>query len=337
MIRPMVLTVGVIALVSVVFAVPVPNDAARVTGILVLDNCDPQFRNKEKYEDNLTLVDLQGNKKFRVSGFNNCETIGSSRQIAVDAKRKLIWTAETATPRIRQFDFAGNLTLTIPNVNATALAVDVDSGNIWAIVGRGQIGKNFIAIFDGNGKEIATIGMSAWDIVYNRKEKAIWIADKKLSKIDALKREVLFSLDVAKWCVRSIDVDNMNGGVWVLPALYDVGDGSKNQVMRFDSSGKEIVSITLVDQKAPIRVSVDPNDGNAWVACFRKSIQHYSPDGKLMAEHTVEALAVQADPLDGNAWVVTPTELLKMTRKGEIVQRVAHAGKTSQAWIAAIE
>src|SRR6266478_5380661 len=103
----------VLAVPAVSFAKPDRSrDTPRTSGILVLDNCDDQYKGKDEYRDNLTLVDPEGNQTFRVSGFNNCESIGSSRMIAADPARKCIWVIENAAQRIRRFDLAGKETLT---------------------------------------------------------------------------------------------------------------------------------------------------------------------------------------------------------------------------------
>src|SRR5262245_55915810 len=57
------------------------------TGVLVLDNCDEEYQGKQVYSDNLSYIDAAGKVAFRVSGLNNCESIGSNHMVAVDAKR----------------------------------------------------------------------------------------------------------------------------------------------------------------------------------------------------------------------------------------------------------
>src|SRR5437763_1410400 len=76
----------------------------RMTGILVLDDCDDQYQGKAEYRDNLTLLDSAGNQAFRISGFNNCESIGSSKMVAADPARMCIWVIENVAHRIRRFD-----------------------------------------------------------------------------------------------------------------------------------------------------------------------------------------------------------------------------------------
>jgi hypothetical protein len=94
------------AALSLALAEDPPKEVARPTGILVLDDCDAEYQGKKEYKDNLTLFDFTGKQTFRVSGFNNCATIGCSRMIAADPVRKCIWVVESAADRIRRFDLA---------------------------------------------------------------------------------------------------------------------------------------------------------------------------------------------------------------------------------------
>jgi DNA-binding beta-propeller fold protein YncE len=336
MLRFFVLPVLAIPALSVAVAAPAPKEAAKLTGILVLDNCDDQYQGKEEYKDNLTLLDSAGKQTFRVSGFNNCESIGSSRMVAADPTRKCIWVIENVARRIRRFDLTGKETLTIPGVHGSAIAVDPETGNVWALAGEGAIGKGKTVVYDEKGREVASYDISGWDIAYDRKAKAFWIAERKLTKITAAKGEVVCSVDVSTWCASSVDVDPRSGAAWVAVREHPQVAGSSNRLLKFDADGNELVAIEL-GPKNPFRVSVDSKDGHVWVAHFMKSVERFSADGKSQADHAVEALAVQVDPAGGDAWVVTPTEVQKMTPKGDVPKRVSHAGKTSQAWIASLE
>src|SRR5689334_20834453 len=109
--------VAVAALCAAVAGFP-PSQEAKPTGILVFDNCDG---------DNLTLLDSAGEQAFRVPGFDNCESIGSSRMIATDPTRKCLWVIENAANRIRRFDLAGKETLAIGGVHGSAIAIDPET------------------------------------------------------------------------------------------------------------------------------------------------------------------------------------------------------------------
>jgi len=318
-----------------VVAAPAPEGSAKSTGILVLDNCDDQYHDKQEYNDNLTLLDPVGRQAFRLSGFNNCESIGSSRMVAADPARKCIWVIENVAHRIRRFDLVGKETVTIPDVDGSAIAVDPDTGNVWALASGGVIGKGETVVYDDKGKKVASYPIAGWDIAYDRQAKAFLIAERKLAKITAAEGEVVFSVDISTWCASSVDVDPRNGATWVAVRKHPHVHGSSNRLLKFDPDGNELVAIDL-GQKTPFRVSVDPGNGSVWVAHFKKSVERFSADGKSEAEHLVEALAVQVDPTGDNVWVVTPTEVQKMTPEGEVTKRLSHAGKTSQAWIASL-
>lgn len=320
---------------SALTAAPVPVMPPNQTGILVLDNCDEQYRGKEEYKDNLTFLDTAGKQLFRLSGFNNCESIGCSRMIASDPIRKCIWVLENVAHRVRRFDYSGKETLTIADVHGSAIAIDPETGNVWALVGP-QIGKGQTVVYDDKGKQLASYNVTGWDIVYDRKAKAFWIAERKLTKVSAAKGEVLFAVDVSTWCASSLDVDPRNGDAWVAVREYQKGDGSRNQLLKFDAAGKELVTINF-GPKTPFRVSVDSKDGSVWLAHYRKSVERLSSDGKSQAEYPVEALAVQVDPAGSDVWVVTPEDVQRLSPKGDVLKRALHAGKTSRAWIAALE
>jgi len=320
---------------SFALAASLPRQSEKPTGILVLDNCDDQYEGKPEYEDNLTLLDPSGKRTFQVSGFNNCETIGSSRMVAADSARNCIWVIENVARRVRRFDLAGKVTLTIPGVHGSAVAVDPETGNIWVLAGE-AIGKGKTVVYDSKGKEVASYEISGWDIAYDRKAKAFWIAEKRLTKITAAKGEVTSSVDVSTWAASSVDVDPRSGAAWVTVREHPHVAGSRNRLLKFDAKGKELVAIDL-GLKRPFRVSVDAKDGSVWVAHMRNSVELFSADGKSQAEHAVEALAVQVVPAEACAWVVTPTEVQKLTPKGDVTKRVRLAGKTTQAWIASLE
>jgi DNA-binding beta-propeller fold protein YncE len=318
---------------SGVSAAPAPQESAEPAGILVLDDCDDQFRGKEEYRDNLTLLDPTGKQTFRVSGFNNCQSIGSSRMVAADPARKCVWVIENVAHRIRRFDLAGKETLTIPGVHGSAIAVDPETGNVWALAGEGGIGRGRTVVYDDKGKEVASYNLTGWDIAYDRKAKAFWIADRKLTKLTAATGAVVCKADVSTWCASSVDIDPRSGAAWVAVREHPDVAGSSNRLLKFDADGTELMAIDL-GKKIPFRVSVDPKDGSVWVAHLRRSVERFSAFGKSEAEHAVEALTVQVDPAGGSVWVVTPTEVQRMTPQGNVTKRVSHAGKTSQAWIA---
>jgi DNA-binding beta-propeller fold protein YncE len=253
--------------------------------------------------------------------------------IAVDPGRNSVWTIEFVAQRLRRFDFAGKETLTINGVNGYAIAVDETTGNVWVLTGEGRIGDGKTVVYDERGNQVASHDISGWDIVYDAKAKAFWIAEKNLTKITAASSEVLFSAAVSTWCASSLDVDQRSGTAWVAVREYTRGDGSGNRLLKFDARGKDLLTIEL-DQETPFRVSVDSRNGSVWVAHLGKSIERFSSEGKSEAEYPITALAIEVDAAGGDVWVVTPTDVQKVTSSGEVASRLDLVGRTSQAWIA---
>jgi sugar lactone lactonase YvrE len=296
----------------------------------------------DKNTASLTLVDPAGKQTFRVSGFRNSESMGSSRMIAVDRARKCTWVIENSAHRLRRFDFTGKVTLTINGVQSSAIAVDAETGNLWALgelptgeLDKRQIGHGRTVVFDDKGRVIALHRITGFDIVYDKRAKAFWIADKNLTKVAAAKGEVLFSAAISTWFASSMDIDPRSGAAWVTVRKHPQAVASRNRLLKFGENGRQLLAIEL-GQKIPFRVSVDPKNGGVWVAHFGKSVERFSSEGKSEAEFAVAALAVQVDA-EGYVWVVTPTEVQRLAPNGDVTLRVNHAGKTSQAWMASLE
>jgi DNA-binding beta-propeller fold protein YncE len=314
-----------------------PRDKDRLSGILVLDDCDSVYKDKNTYEDNLTFLTSDGEQKFRISGFNNSASSGSARAIAVDPARQCFWVLENTGHRIRRFDHAGKETLAIADVHGSAIAVDPVTGNVWALARVGT--KNATqktVVYNSKGSEVASYDITGYDIVYDRTAKAFWIAQSKLTKVDAATGKVTFSIDVSKFTASSVDVDPRTGACWVAVRRHPQIAGSSNRLLKIDARGKALAAVEL-GEKMPFRVSVDPKDGSVWVANLRKSVEHYSAEGKSLVEHPVEALTVQVDPAGSSIWVVTPTEILKMSSKGMVAKRTDLASKSLGAWIASLD
>ena len=318
-------------------AAPVPRQPPKSSGILVLDDCDPKFDGKGKYDDHLTLFTQAGREAFRLGGFNNHAWSDGHRMMAADAARKCVWVIGNVEGPLRRIDLeSGKETLSIPKVVGPAVAVDPETGNVWAVENPGQLGQGKTVVYDPSGKHVVTYKVSGGDIVYDRKAKAFWIAEEKLTKITAA-GEVAFSVDLNNSCdAASVDVDATSGAAWVAVPKRPRVAASGNVLLKFDADGKELLRIDLGD-KPPARVSADPTDGGVWVTRAGESVERFSAKGKSEVVHTLEALAVQVDPAGGDIWVVTPTEVLRMTAKGVVAAKAKLDGKTPRAWIAAVE
>jgi DNA-binding beta-propeller fold protein YncE len=306
---------------------------SKAGGVFVLDDCDRDYEGKAAYADNLSYIDGSGKLVFRMSGLNTCQMIGSNRQIAYDAARGHVWVTECVGARIRKLDLTGKELLDIKDFKATAIAVDPETGNLWAIRSNGRIDRGGTVVLDPNGKELAVRDVTGFDLAYDAKGKAFWFAGKNLVKVSTEGKE-LFRKNVSAWSAAALAVHPDTGKVWVAVRQHPQVAGSKNELLGFDNDGERKHAIDL-DDRCPFHISLDKKSGAVWATTDHgKGLRRYSADGALELDKQIDVLAAHADPATGEVWVVTKEETVRMTASGEIVKRVKHAGPTSQAWVA---
>jgi DNA-binding beta-propeller fold protein YncE len=318
------------AAAGVVPAAPVPKERPSSTGVFVLDDCDPDYKGKAAYKDNLSVIGRSGELVFRASGLNGCQTIGSNHLVANDPIRRRVWALEIVGRRVHQYDHSGKELLTVNNVQASAAAVDPTTGNLWVLTSQGTINSERSVVLDGRGRQVAAYDVKGFDIAYDMKGKAFWVAGKTLTKVSAADGTILAALPVAVWCASSVDVHPTTGQVWVAVRDHPDVPDSRNQIVQCDNDGVLLRTIEL-GEVDPFRVSVDAATGSVWVVNLRKSVRRYSVEGKLEVEHKLEALTAEA--VLGGVWVVTPEETMRLSADGKPEVQMKHRAATSQAWI----
>src|SRR4051794_11874685 len=117
-------------------AAPLPKVASS-GGIFVLDDCDPDFKGKEANADNLSHYDTAGKLLFRITGFNNCESIGLQHRVVVDRERGCVWVCENVGEQLRKYSRGGKLLLAIKGLKVASAAVDPATGNVWVLTSQG--------------------------------------------------------------------------------------------------------------------------------------------------------------------------------------------------------
>lgn len=315
---------------------PAPKEKAKPSGVVVLDDSDREYEGKATYEDGLTFLTAAGKVRARVSSLNVCEEIGSINRVAVDAARKRVWVAETVGRRLLQYDLDGKELLVVLDVEASGLAVDPATGNLWAAIPPRRLGGGSIAVYDLKGKRLAEHKVASYDLAYDPKSKAIWATGQKLTKV-SLDGKVLAEKEITIWNSVSVAVNGDTGDVWTVSRRHPQVVGSKNALFGFDNAGKPRCTVELgdTDEMIPFKVAVNPRDGSVWLANFRRSLLHFDAKGKRIAEHKIKALTVAVNTASNNVWVVTEQEVLDVDPKGKVVGRTPLKAKTSQAWVAA--
>jgi DNA-binding beta-propeller fold protein YncE len=310
-------------------APPPPGKPKSVT-ILVLDDSDREFQGKEKYEDNLTAYTTAGDLKFRTDGINMAQSIGGSNTIVPDMKREHIWVVESAGNHLLRFDAEGKKVLTVDDVHGYGGALDPETGNVWVTTGKRGFGTGDVVVYNPAGKVVASHGVGGYDIAYDPKGKAFWVAHQQLTKL-GLDGKVLFQTEISKWTASSVAVNPESGQVWVTAREHPQVQGSTNRLLGYANDGKKLFDH---DVTAPFKVSVDPQTGDGWVTVFGKGLRRYGADGTSKGEVAVPgALGAVAPGVDGDVWVVTREETVRLTAAGKKVLAVKHKKPTDQAWI----
>lgn len=317
---------------------PVPGQqkvAFQPSGVVVLDNTDPWQQGKVNTDNKVTLVDQQGKQLFRNSGLSVCESIGSSHAIATDPVRLSIWVIENVGNCIRRYDLSGKETLKIANVRGSSIAVDVETGHLWALVGP-HLNEGAIVIYDTHGEQVKTIDVTGWDIVYDRKAKALWVADKELKKIDAATGKVLFTIMISTWTATTLDVDQTRGHAWVHVSEHTDIKGSTNRLLKFDERGAPLLRLERGEQWCN-KISVDSVTGSCWLRRGTDGIERISAEGKSEAILKHPCLTLQVERKGSHLWLVTAEDILKLSPDGKAVHRLPLSGKTTMAWIGLLE
>jgi hypothetical protein len=324
-------------------AAPAPREPAP-GGVVVLDNCDPAVRGKDRYEDGLALYAVDGRRRFRADGLNVSPGIGPAHKVAADPARGAIWVNENTAGRVRKFDRDGKELLVLDGVRANALAVDPATGNLWVLTAGETIVGDAAIVFGPDGKRLVTHEVWGQDLAYDAGEKAFWLVGKDLYKVPAdavsaplLAKDLPRTSGVAAWSATSIAADPAGGRVWVVTARHPGVPDSRAELLGLDRAAKVQVRVRFTEDGdrplVPFQVAADPA-GGAWVAFYGRAVRRYGPDGKVDRELDLPAVTVLPDGSRGGVWVATKEEVLRVDRAGEVRARAKHARPTSHAWLA---
>jgi hypothetical protein len=299
-------------------------------GVIVLENDDSPGAG-----DCLTFIDATGEVRFRLKGFDACDTIATAHTIAVDRHHERVWVLENNRARIRCFDFHGNQLRQIDQVDATAIAVDPATGHVWAVVGR-KTGENYaVAVYDNEGQVVARYSAGGFDIVFNPVDKSFWVAGSRVTKLRASDGEVVFSERVSTWWGAALAVDSRDGSVWVVSRDLRPDDKEIDQLLKFSITGEKLATVDL-GSKIPSHLTVDPREGEVCVSFRREPIERFDQNGKLIATLSRSGLAAQADLNHPGLWVATANGIERLTADGTLSQRFPNTRRATSAWIAPV-
>lgn len=300
----------------------IPASAAQSPHILVLDNCDSDYK-VPPFTDSVLFLNSEGKVINQISGLNICQNIGSNRAISVSQDGQFFVVCENVADKISAYNTStGNLLWSIQGKYTSAV---VAQGIVYALTSDDTIYGNGIQAVDRGGKIIKqSTEINGYDIVIDPNGSFLWVVGDDIKKCD-MNLRVVKVIKPIKWCAVSVDI-NIDGSIWVAEREHCDVPGSQNRLIKITQHGTIIRNIPLEDM-SPLCVRVDRSDGNAWVTGIRSRIykklsfhiwppgwvrackylgsrtRKYSPQGKLLLELKRGGKSIDIDASDGSVWI----------------------------------
>jgi DNA-binding beta-propeller fold protein YncE len=297
----------------------------------VLDNTDPTFEAAKPHHDRLTALDSSGKELWSHSGFNNAQTAGGVHGVVFDRRRQRVFIRENVANRITALDLAGKKLWQIDGIEVGAIAVDEQTGHLWA-TGGPTLNQGETIVFDQNGKEVAAHPYVGVDITYNPHDGAIWLAGYEIIKLSR-EGKVLFRKQVDGWCCSSVSVNQSDGSVWLTERGHPDTPRSRNRLWLLSAAGETRVTLEL-GKSDPFAVACNSKTGDAWVACRPEGLRRVSTDGQLSEPLPIEASQVAVSPSSVDIWVTTNDEVIRLNADGKVLTRLPFGKPSSQSWLA---
>lgn len=260
--------------------------------ILLLDDRDPENRDKDAYDDRLYLMDSKGRIEGAVTGFNIGEFFGGVHVLAVDELRKTLWVAENVGNRLWHFDLAeGRLLHRVSLPRVLAAAVDTVTGNVWTVSGD-QVGDGRpLRVVSPAGQLVATYPIGGYDIAYSDRDDSFWVVGKRVTKIGK-DGEVLYRMaDEVPWLATCVSVDQITGTAWVVVRDHPSFPESKPELLAVDKNGRLQQRIDLGDL-IPFSVAVDSDNAVVWVGCRGTTLRYTTQGEKLKSARFADGFSI---------------------------------------------
>ncbi|MCP4263357.1 MAG: hypothetical protein GY774_38505 [Planctomycetes bacterium] len=298
-----------------------PVSATESPHILVLDNCDSDYK-VPPFNDSVLFLNSQGKVINEISGLNIAQNIGGNRAISVSQDGSFFVVCENAADKISSYNIStGNLLWSIQGKYTSAV---IAQGIVYALTSDDTIYGNGILAIDRGGAIIKqSTGINGYDIAIDPNGTSLWVVGGDIKKCD-MNFRIVKVIKPIKWCAVSVDI-NSDGSIWVAEREHPDVAGSQNRLIKITQQGSIIRNIPLKDM-SPLCVRVDRSDGNAWITgvryreykklSFRRwppgwtrawkylgsRTRKYSPQGKLLLELKHGGKSIDIDASDGSVW-----------------------------------
>ena len=350
--RIWVLFLLISSLVTCVAAAGLSDPAIPPPHILLLDNCDSNFR-APPFNDKVLFLDSKGEIITYIAGLNVCQNIGGNRAISVSGDGRFFVVCENVANKITAYDLkTGDEIWSLPGrCNSAAAARDVT----YVLTSDKKIYGDGILAIDSEGNILKqSKDIKGFDIVVDPDANCIWLAGGDIKKCN-MDLQVVQTVDAIGWCAVSIDY-GPDGSVWVVEREHEEVSGSQNRLLKISPECELLQSIPL-NNLSPGCLRVNRSDGSVWITgkrgrykrslalnrwppTWKKTYQYigpethkYSSEGKLLLKIKRGGHSIDIDPSDGSVWIADETSLLHYSSEGKMLHTCENVSN-DQKWIA---
>ena len=345
----------VFSLAACTAATELPDSITQTPHILVLDNCDSNYK-FPPFNDVVLLLNDKGEVINKINGLNICQNIGGNRAISVSDDGCYFVACENVADKITAYDLStGDERWSLPG-NFTSVAIT--QGVIYALTSDGTIYCNGITVIDSGGNIIKqSKEANGFDILIDPNANCLWLVGGDIKKYD-MDLKIVKTINPITWCAVSVDVCP-DGSIWVVERAHPEEVGSQNRLLNISSKGKMLQNVPLNDL-SPMCVRVNKSNGSVWVTgiygIYKKKLsfrrwppswrktyryigprtQKYSSKGKLLLEIKRGGNSIDIDPSDGSVWIADRTQLLHYSSEGKKLETCDDVSG-DQKWIAIVK
>ncbi len=353
--KPKTARVGLWGLVAIAVgaAVLLPMAAARNKSdlrsdpggdkFLLLDDKDSTPKGKDHYDDRLYLIDSDGTIEAALSGFNVYGSFGGAHMLAIDSVRRVLWVVENAGGRLSQFDLTtGELIRKVPDLRASAVAVDASTGNAWVTTTEGIIGKGHVQVISPSGQTLARHDVAGFDIAYSAYDQSFWVVGKDVYRLDSHGNVLGRITGEIPWTAVSVCVDERAGNAWIVVRDHPNIAESRPELWCVDGSVEVQQRIDLGDLM-PFCVAVDSENETVWVGCLGVTLRYATQGEKLTSARHVSGFSIVPGSsansvVAASMWGVgvARVEDSGLVVSGDLSDRMEVQLASSQKWLARV-
>lgn len=332
-------------------ATELPDSVTQQPRLLVLDNCDSNYKSPP-FNDVVLLLNNKGEVINQINGLNICQSIAGNRAISVSEDGRFFVVCENVANKITAYNLSsGDEIWSLPG-DFTSVAIT--QGVIYALTSDGTIYGDGITVIDSGGNIIKqSKEANGFDILIDPNANCLWLVGGDIKKCD-MGLKIVKTISPITWCAVSVDICP-DGSIWVAEREHPDVAGSQNRLLNISSKGKILQNVPLNDL-SPRCVRVNKSNGSVWITgicglykkklsfrrwppSWRKTYKYigprtkkYSSKGKLLLEIKRGGNSIDIDPSDDSVWIADRTQLLHYSSEGKKLN-TCNDVSDNQKWI----